>query len=145
MKLEIKFSPEEFTELFGGLPGFDIHFQIHDASDPVFGDNEYLVPVYITKDSLIQELSTYINTHGDGGFIDYKHVSAFDASFEQIVKKLEVLVESGDREKAVEIGKEIVKILRDIETDDDCFPYSDIDIVCKTVDPFRTDPDIWVD
>lgn len=141
----IKFSPEEFTELFGGLSGFDMHFQIHDASDPVFGENEYLVPVYITKDSLIQELNTYINTHGDRGFIDHKHVFDFDASFEHIINKLEILVKAGEREKALEIGKEIVKILKGIETDDDYFPYSDIDVVCKTVDPFRIDPDIWVD
>ena len=32
----IKFTPDEFARLFGSWPGFDIHFQIHDASDPIF-------------------------------------------------------------------------------------------------------------
>ncbi len=33
----IKFTGEEFSRLFGGYMGFDIHFQIHDASDPLPG------------------------------------------------------------------------------------------------------------
>jgi len=141
----IKFSPEEFVRLFGGHPGFDVHFQIHDASDPVLGEDEYLVPVHITKDSLINELQMLINTYGDGGFIGYKDVYAFDLAFEHVVRKLEVLMESGDRKKALEAGKEIVRILESVETDDDYFPYGDIEVVCKTIDPFRTDDDLWVD
>ena len=35
------------------------------------------------------------------------HVFVFDSSFEHIVRKLEILVESGEREKALEIEKEI--------------------------------------
>lgn len=141
----IKFTPEEFVRLFGGYRGFNIHFQIHDASDPLFGEDEYLVPIRITKDSLINELKTAVNTYGEGNFIGYKDVYAFDLEFDHVVKKLEVLMEAGERDKALQIGKEIVRILESIETDDDCFPYSDIEAVCKTVDPFRLDEDLWTD
>lgn len=42
--------------------------------------------------------------------IDYKHVFVFDSSFEHIVRKLEILVESGEREKALEIEKYAILI-----------------------------------
>ena len=44
--------------------------------------------------------------------------------------------------KAREVGG---NFLESIETDDDYFPYSDIEAVCRTVDPFRTYPDMWAD
>ncbi len=37
----------------------------NDASDALFGDDEYLVPISISKDSLINELKTAVNTYGD--------------------------------------------------------------------------------
>ena len=55
------FTSEEFCQLFGGYNGFDIHFQIHDASDDIPGENEYLVPIKITRESLLKELESYIN------------------------------------------------------------------------------------
>ena len=141
----MKFSPEEFVRLFGAYPGFDIHFQIHDVSDPVFGEDKYLVPIRITKESLVNELKMAVNTHGDGNFIGYKDVYAFDQAFDHIISKLEVLMEAGERDKALQTGKEIVRILQSIETDDDYFPYSDIEAVCKTVDPYRLDSELWSD
>lgn len=141
----IKFTMEEFAELFGANIGFNIHFQIHDASDLLFGEDEYLVPIPITKESVIHELNTLINICSDRGFIDNKHVLQFDHSFGNIIKKLEILMEACEREKALEIGKEIIKILSAIETDDDYFPDNDIEAVCRTVDPFRIDSDLWSD
>lgn len=141
----VKFTGEEFCQLFGACIGFDIHFQIHDASDPLPGENEYLVPVLITRETILEELQSYINIYGDKGFISYEQVSGFDTAFERIASKLEVLMQAGDRDKAVEIGKEVIKVLENIETDDDWFPNSDIEAVCRIVDPHRINPELWTD
>ena len=141
----IRFTGEEFCRLFGGLMGFDIHFQIHDASDPLPGENEYLVPVLITRETILEELQSYINIYGNKGFVSYKQVFGFDTAFRHIASKLEVLMQAGDRDKAVEIGKEVIKVFENIETDDDWFPYSDMDVVRCIVDPHRIDPELWED
>lgn len=116
---------------------------IHDASDPLPGENEYLVPILITKETILNELQSYINIYGKNGFISYKQVLGFDTAFNRITSKLNVLMQAGDREKAVEIGKAVIKVLENIETDDDWFPFSDIEVVCRIVDPHRIDPELW--
>ena len=39
----------------------------------------------------------------------------------------------------------IIRGLESIKTDDVFFPYSDIEKVCKVVDPFRLDSELWED
>lgn len=115
---------------------------IHNASDPILKEDEYLVPVYITKTSLIDELKTAINIYSDNGFISYKETFKFDEVFFKIIDKLEILAHSEKRDEALEAGREMVRIMKSIETDDDYFPLYDIELICKTVDPFGIDEEL---
>lgn len=137
-----KYSGEELAELFSAYPGFMLHYQIHDASEPILKEDEYLMPVRITKQSLIDELEVAINIHGDRGFISYKDTLAFDEAFYKIIEKLEVFHNSDKKEDALAAGRKMVQILADTETDDDYFPRYNIEVICKTVDPFGIDEEL---
>ena len=138
----IKFSGEDLEKLLGGFSGFSLQYQIHDASDPVLKEDEYLVPVYITKTSLIDELNTAINIYSDRGFVSYKEAFKFDEVFFKIIDKLEILAHSEKRDEALEAGREMVRIMKSIETDDDYFPLYNIELICKVVDPFGIDEEL---
>ena len=137
-----KFTGEDLEWLFGACPGFSLQYQIQDASGPVLKEDEYLVPMYITRDSLIAELEIAINIYGDRGFVSYKDTLKFDEAFYKITDKLEVLAHSEKRDDALAAGREMVRILTQIETDDDHFPLPDIELICKIVDPFGTDEEL---
>ena len=137
-----KFTGEDLERLLGSYPGFSLQYQIHDASDPILKEDEYLVPVYITKESLTDEFQSVLNIYGDGGFVSYKDTMIFDEAFYKVTDKLKVLANSEKRADAIEAGKRILRILTHIETDDDYFPIYDIELVCKIVDPYETDAEI---
>jgi hypothetical protein len=138
----IKFSGEDLEKLLGGFQGLSLRYQIQDASDPILKEDEYLVPVYITKTSLIGELKTAINIYSDRGFISYKDTFKFSEVFYNIIDKLEVLAHSEKRDKALEAGRDMVRIMKSIETDDDYFPLYNIQLICKIVDPFGIDEEL---
>ena len=134
-----KFTPEEFAELIKGYVSFQMQYQIKDGSDKLLGENEYLVPVKISKQGLMEELETALAVTTDrGGFLSYKNVPAFDELFYKILDKLQVLDDALEREKAQEIGRAIAKRLREVEHDDDWFPVGDIQMICRIVDPYGT-------
>jgi len=137
------FSPEDFAQLIQGYNGFVMHYQIHDASEPLLSEHEYLVPVRITKDSLLGEFEKALALEGDNGFLRYDRVSAFDELFFPIVDKLKIIYDSRDRDYSKEIAKELIQRLTDIETDDDFFPFYEIKVICETVDPHGIDDEIW--
>lgn len=138
-----KFTPEEFADLFRGFVSFNMQFQIRDGSCDLLGENEYLVPVRITEQSLLEELETALAVTTDrGGFLSYKNVSAFDELFYKIVDKLRVIDDALDREKAQTIGRAIAKRLREVEHDDDWFPVGNIQSICEVVDPYGTDEEL---
>lgn len=138
-----KFTPEEFAELVSGYTGFNMQYQIRDGSSPLLGENEYLVPVKISKELLLQELETALAVTTDrGGFLSYKNVSAFDELFYKILDKLQTLDDALERDKAQEIGRAIAKRLREVEHDDDWFPIGDIQMICRIVDPYGTDEEL---
>lgn len=83
-----KFMPEEFAELIKGYVSFQMQYQIKDGSDKLLGENEYLVPVKISKQGLMEELETALAVTTDrGGFLSYKNVPAFDELFYKILDK----------------------------------------------------------
>ena len=41
------------------------------------------------------------------------------------------------------MGKILAKRLKEVETDDDWFPYGNIQLIYKTVDSFHTDDELW--
>lgn len=55
-----------------------MQYQIKDGSDKLLGENEYLVPVKISKQGLMEELEIALAVTTDrGGFLSYKNVPAF--------------------------------------------------------------------
>jgi|GEM_PF-3385343 hypothetical protein len=83
-----KFTPEEFAELIKGYVSFQMQYQIKDGSEKLLGENEYLVPVKISKQGLMEELETALAVTTDrGGFLSYKNVPAFDELFYKILDK----------------------------------------------------------
>ena len=80
--------------------------------------------------------------YSDRAFISYKEVLKFDEVFNKIIDKLEVLAHSEKRNDAIEAGREMVRIMKSIETDDDHFPLYDIELICKIVDPFGIDEEL---
>lgn len=138
-----KFTPEEFAELIKGYVSFQMQYQIKDGSEKLLGENEYLVPVKISKQGLMEELETALAVTTDrGGFLSYKNVPAFDELFYKILDKLQVLDDALEREKAQEIGRAIAKRLREVEHDDDWFPVGDIQMIYQIVDPYGTDEEL---
>ena len=136
------FTPEQIAELLGSYPGFSIQYQIHDASDPVLKEDEYLMPVRITKQSLVDELETAIAIQGDRGFISYKDTRAFDEAFYLIIKKLKVLADSGKREDALAAARQMARVMMALETDDDFFPEYNMECICKAADPHGLDEEL---
>ena len=137
-----KFRGQDLERLFGPYPGFTLQYHIQDASRPVLKEDEYLMPVYITRETLIDELEVALNIYGDRGFVSYKDTMKFEEVFYKIADKLEVLSNSEKHDNAVAAGREMIRILTQVETDDDYFPIPDIQLVCKIVDPFGTDEEI---
>ena len=137
-----KFTGEELERLLGPYSGFTIQYKIQDPSDSVLKEDEYLVPVYITKESLIDELERTLNIYGDRGFVSYKDTMKFDEAFNKVADKLEVLAHSEKRDDAIQTGKQMIRILLNIETDDDYFPVNNIQLICKIIDPFGTDEEL---
>lgn len=137
------FSPEEFADLARGYNGFNIQYQIRDESSPLLSENEYLVPVKVSKELLLQELETALVVTTDrGGFLSYKNVSAFNQLYFKILDKLKILEDALERDKAQETGRAIAKRLREVEHDDDWFPEGNILMICEIVDPDGTDEEL---
>ena len=137
-----KFTVEELEKLIGPHMGASMQYQFHDPSDPILKEDEYLVPVHITSQSLEDELVRTINIYSERGFLSYKEVMKFDEAFYKITDKLEVLAHSEKHEDAVKAAKNMIDLLKEMETDDDTFPAFDIDLICGIVDPYGTDEEL---
>ena len=131
------FTPKELSELLGTHLGFSLQYRICDMYEPVLKEDTYLVPTEISRDSLIEELETVIEIHGENGFISYKDTAVFDYAFFGIIHKLEVLKSAGKTDDALAAGKAMVSILSKVYSDDDSFPEHNMRIICDTVDPFE--------
>lgn len=124
------FTANQLSEMLSTYEGFQIQFQIRDALSPWLKENEYLVPVEITKESLINRLQDAITAFG-GGFVSYKDVSHFEDSFYEIKNLLEVFYASSHQEEAREAASEMLNLMMDLETDDDYFPVPEIEYLEK--------------
>lgn len=138
-----KFLPNEVAELFKGYPGFNILFQINDPSQNLLNKDEYLVPVTISKESLVEELNIALAVTTTHGFISYKTVNAFAELFYKIYDKLEIMTKYGDVDETLSTAREMARILYETPSDDDCFPYDRIEEICQLADPYHTDTGLW--
>ena len=127
-----KYTPNELASLFAGYEEFNIQYRISDPSAPLLGEDEYLVPVKITPEGLLEELECILNVFSNKGFMDYKRIPMFDEYFYKYITKLEVLYEY-KREEAKEVGKKMIEIFENIEHDDDYFPEYIINIINEII------------
>lgn len=74
------------------------------------------------------KLKTAVSMMGDRGFISYKDVLKLNFVIYPILDKLEYLA-SCDLMQAREAGEEMIRILLDLETDDDDFPNYDVQLI----------------
>jgi len=137
------YTPEEFGELIKSYEGFNMQYQIMDGSDSLLGEDEYLVPLKITEDTILEELEMALDISADwNGFLSYEEVPVFDELYAGIIEKIKILTDCLQIKKAQKLGCAIAKRLHEIETDDDCFPYDSIKMLCDTVDPFGTNEEL---
>ena len=66
----------------------------------------------------------------------------FDEAFYKVTNKLKVLAHSEKRDDAIQAGKQMIRILLNVDTDDDYFPIDEIQLICKIIDPFGTDEEL---
>ena len=77
--------------------------------------------------------SKYID---DIQFVPYKNTSSLFDYIIRVIDKLEYMWEDGRREEAEETGKEMIRILQAVETDDDQFPEYEISLIENIIYPY---------
>lgn len=123
---------EDFKKLFSPVMGFRIDYQISNLSDPVLENDMTLLPVRIDEDTLGDELKDLlfaVTDKHEGNFIRSEDIPAFDVLFEKIVKKLEVYNRINPLQMGRDAGKRLIRILKNVGTDDDMFPEFEIQMV----------------
>ena len=122
------FSADEFMKLLSSYEGWTMQFQIRSAADDVLKENERLMPVDVSKETILEELRLAIfyfsesKTADDVQFVSYKNVSGLEEAVYKVIDKLEFLTKVVPPDEYTEIGRSMMRMLLAIETDDDTFP-----------------------
>ena len=101
-----------------------------------------LIPVEMTKKALVSELESAIFSFSKSKYIDdiqfvsYKNTSSLFDYIIRVIDKLEYMWEDVRREEAEETGKEMIRILQAVETDDDQFPEYEISLIENIIYPY---------
>lgn len=134
---------KELENLLTPYTGFQLQYTIRDASDPILGEDEYLVPMKITEEILLEELEEAINIYTDrGGFLSYRDVMSLDTAIYPIMNKLQVFLEAGKKDEAISVGKAMMRRLMRVEHDDDYFPINHLEVIAGIIDPHRIDEEV---
>lgn len=137
-----KFSPAEFSSMLEEYEGWTIQYQIRDKGRDILKEKEMLIPVEMTKKALVSELESAIFSFSKSKYIDdiqfvsYKNTSSLFDYIIRVIDKLEYMWEDGRREEAEETGKEMIRILQAVETDDDQFPEYEISLIENIIYPY---------
>lgn len=133
------FSGHEFVKLLAGYEGFNMRYQIHEPTDRFLGEDEYLMPVIITKDSLIKELESIIGRYSSGNQIESNFIPDFENDFGIIITKLKLFLDGEKRREAVDTGKEMMRILNGVRSDNISFPANVIKRLEMMIFPYGND------
>ena len=129
-----KVSYDELSQYFSAVSGFNIQYKVCDASEPLLGKDEYLMKVKLTKDELVEEFERIIDILSDNGFMSYKLIPIFNEFFFEFTKKLELFYDN-KREEAIEAGKAVIEILKNIQNDD-FFPEYEIETIKRIISKY---------
>lgn len=119
------YSPEEAMKLFQSYEGGRFLFQSIDPSDDVLEKDALLMPVVMNENTFVDELNELIMIFSDGNkgeFISYKNILGFDTFFEKLLDKLQFYFLHHPRGVGKIAGMKMIRILEDIDTDDNMFP-----------------------
>ena len=130
-----RYSLEEFGELLEPYEGWTLQYQIREKSEDRVKEKEYMMPVELTRETLIYELKHAIYSFSDSKdieddqFVSYKNTGYLFDAIVKVIDKFEYYYNRVTREEAVEVGEEMIEILQAIETDDDSFPEVEISLI----------------
>jgi hypothetical protein len=124
-----KITGGEFLKLLTVFNGFNMEWRILDISDEV----DMPLKLNITPailDEYWQRFERIIGGFAESGnFISYKRSSDLGVEVFEYMDIIKQLLRHGNCEEAVVLGERVIKRLEDLETDDDSFPYDEIECV----------------
>ena len=132
-------SLEELGEMLSIYEGWTLQYQIRERGDDRVREDEILIPVEITKKALIRELNRAIKTYNSAGqheknaYIPFGKVPDLELDIERVIQKLAYMCSSRSIEEAVDTGEEMISILRNVESEEEWFPETMIELIEKTI------------
>lgn len=104
----------------------DTYFSVHDYYG-VESPSDHIIPVPIEmgEDTLPEELEMLLHIVSKGDFVSYKDLPIIELMISLLLDKLNVYYQLYPDEAKIAAGK-MIRILQEIETDDDVFPSNQI-------------------
>lgn len=95
--------------------------------------NPDLIPIMvdISKEAILYSFTVALHDCCDRSFMSYKMVGTFTDMMLPIFERLELVAEKRGQERAREIGEEMLRQLREIDTNDDVFPEYTMEYICE--------------
>ena len=102
------------------------YFSVH-AYYGIESSNDHIisVPIQIGIDTLPEELEMLLRIVSKGNFVSYKNLSVIELTISLILDKLDIYYQHYPDEAKIAAGK-MIRILQEIDTDDDVFPSNQI-------------------
>lgn len=114
-------SPDDFANALTMYEGFRLDFRITSQTEPVLGNDDYLIRKKITVDSLLAEADHVIALYCDERFLPERYIPMFSDRFHAIIEKLHILYKAGDEEDAKTAADALCVKLQQIETTNNFF------------------------
>lgn len=127
-----KLSPYELMQCFTFANGFTIQYRVTENSTPLIGEDDYLLPVHITPETLLNELESAINIYSDNGYMDRKRVMMFNVFFLKYINKLKLLY-SHHKNEANVTGEKMIEMLRKINNGSVILLEADIRLINRII------------
>ena len=127
---------EDVVKAFSPFVGFQLQYQIRDETEPLLEEDMLLMPVKLNLETLTGELQELIDLFSEkhrGSFIRERNVSSFDVCFFKLMEKFQIFYNAHPRGKGKYVGIEMIKLLNELDTDDDLFPEYEIECIQRII------------
>ena len=134
-----EYDAHDFALLFGLYDSWVFNYQMGNDTDPILESDMTLLPTRIDADTMSDELNDILfalTQNHDGKFLARNNVPAFDVLFEKLLKKLDFYYHSNPLKMGEDAAENLVRILKNVGTDDDMFPVYEINMVEDVVNTF---------
>lgn len=104
----------------------DTYFSVHDYYG-VESPSDHIIPVPIEMgvDTLPEELEMLLRIVSKGNFVSYKNLPVMELMISLLLDKLDLYYQHYPDEAQI-AASEMIRILQEIDTDDDVFPSNQI-------------------